>query len=318
MKIHISQIHVGSRVRRDMGNIAELAQSISELGLLHPVVVDAQHNLIAGSRRLEACRKLGWDQIPVTVAESIQDVVKAAQAERDENTCRKPFSHSEAVAAAEKIEKFEAELAKARQAAGQNNGRTSRKLDGDKLAPSNRTCHLFTADDLPEPEQKPEPIERAKTRERVAAAVGVSHGTLTKARAVTAKGAPELIEAMDRREVSPHAAAAVAELPHARQVELVKAGPKAVIESAKEYRQRVTVEKLKSNPCEIVIERWTKSIHDALVPVNSVRRDLGGGKEWARTFDKINLKKMANELDLVIKAYQGWLKDINEVLNENE
>jgi ParB-like chromosome segregation protein Spo0J len=36
---NISEIKIGKRHRHDMGDIASLAQSITEIGLLHPVVV---------------------------------------------------------------------------------------------------------------------------------------------------------------------------------------------------------------------------------------------------------------------------------------
>ena len=52
-----------------MGDIDALAQSIEEIGLLHPVVVTQHGRLLASQRRLEACKLLGWDTIPVTVME---------------------------------------------------------------------------------------------------------------------------------------------------------------------------------------------------------------------------------------------------------
>src|SRR6516162_8097907 len=60
--IPIDSIRVGPRHRRDMGDIAGLAASIAELGLLHPVVIRPDGFLIAGERRLRAARKLGWTE----------------------------------------------------------------------------------------------------------------------------------------------------------------------------------------------------------------------------------------------------------------
>jgi ParB-like chromosome segregation protein Spo0J len=48
------------RQRRQLTNIDQLADSISRTGLINPIVVDKGGNLIAGERRLEACRNLGW------------------------------------------------------------------------------------------------------------------------------------------------------------------------------------------------------------------------------------------------------------------
>jgi ParB family chromosome partitioning protein len=74
-----------------------LARSIQEVGLLHPVVVNEDNELIAGQRRLEAVKLLGWDEVPINRI-SFQDIVKGEYAE---NTCRKDFLPYEAVAIAD-------------------------------------------------------------------------------------------------------------------------------------------------------------------------------------------------------------------------
>jgi ParB family transcriptional regulator, chromosome partitioning protein len=63
----IAEIRVGVRHRKDLGNIEELASNLAELGLLHPIVVTPGKVLIAGARRLLAFKKLGRENIPVTV-----------------------------------------------------------------------------------------------------------------------------------------------------------------------------------------------------------------------------------------------------------
>jgi hypothetical protein len=45
----------------------KLARSIRDIGLLHPIVVSQDGLLLAGGRRLEACKMLGWQDIPVTI-----------------------------------------------------------------------------------------------------------------------------------------------------------------------------------------------------------------------------------------------------------
>ena len=67
--VHIADIKIGARYRKDMGDIAGLASSIDAVGLLHPIVVSPAKKLLAGQRRLEACRLLGWTEIPATVLE---------------------------------------------------------------------------------------------------------------------------------------------------------------------------------------------------------------------------------------------------------
>lgn len=63
----IADIRVGERHRRDLGDIDALAQSIAAIGLLHPITIDTNNNLLAGARRLAACKQLGRTHIPVMV-----------------------------------------------------------------------------------------------------------------------------------------------------------------------------------------------------------------------------------------------------------
>lgn len=96
----LDSIVIGERVRKDMGDVSSLADSITRHGLLHPVVVKSDNTLVAGHRRLEAVRLLGWTDIPVTVI----DVADLLSAERDENAERKDFTPTEAVAIGRLIE----------------------------------------------------------------------------------------------------------------------------------------------------------------------------------------------------------------------
>jgi ParB family transcriptional regulator, chromosome partitioning protein len=50
-----------------MGDLAGLAESIEDIGLLNPITVDENGRLLAGARRLAACKRLKWKTIPVNV-----------------------------------------------------------------------------------------------------------------------------------------------------------------------------------------------------------------------------------------------------------
>ena len=52
-----------SEFARMMGNLDVLQSSIEKVGLINPVMIDENNNLIAGYRRLSACKKLGWKEI---------------------------------------------------------------------------------------------------------------------------------------------------------------------------------------------------------------------------------------------------------------
>lgn len=60
-EILIRKIEVGIRLRQDLGDIKELAQSIDQIGLLNPITVrkeNSKYYLLAGERRLKAIQYL--------------------------------------------------------------------------------------------------------------------------------------------------------------------------------------------------------------------------------------------------------------------
>jgi ParB family chromosome partitioning protein len=57
--VPFTDIIVGERHRHDLGDIDALARSIAELNLLHPIVIRPDGKLIAGVRRLAACKTDG-------------------------------------------------------------------------------------------------------------------------------------------------------------------------------------------------------------------------------------------------------------------
>ena len=71
MKIPINQISVDQehRIRTDPGDLTTLQNSIDKIGLLNAVVVDEKYKLVAGWRRLTACRNLGWKEVEIKVVE---------------------------------------------------------------------------------------------------------------------------------------------------------------------------------------------------------------------------------------------------------
>jgi len=100
MKVAISEIVVEEavRIRKDIGDLEVLQSSIEKVGLINPVLIDENNNLIAGFRRLTACRNLGWPEIEVTVVTLNGDQIKMLDVEIAENFFRKDFTPEEILA----------------------------------------------------------------------------------------------------------------------------------------------------------------------------------------------------------------------------
>jgi len=90
------------RFRKDLGDLTSLADSIKEIGLIHPIVVNSGGVLIAGERRLAACKIAGVEPEYRTV--NFENPVKA---ELHENTMRKDFTYSEVFAIGEYLNEME-------------------------------------------------------------------------------------------------------------------------------------------------------------------------------------------------------------------
>ncbi len=167
----IADVKVGDRIREDVGDLASLKESIEARGQLQPIVLDTSGNLIAGYRRLNACDELEHETILYVVASNLKTAADKLHAERDENECRVEFTPAEKVKLGLRLEDMENPAPASRKKKTQakkgekaaNESHKERTQGGAKLAP---------------------PCENGKTRDRVAAAVGMSKMTYTKAKEV--------------------------------------------------------------------------------------------------------------------------------------
>jgi DNA modification methylase len=71
MKISVSKLvhHPRNEEIYSLSNIDDLVQSIGDVGLLSPLVIDKSNQVISGNRRLSAIRELGWKEVDVEVAD---------------------------------------------------------------------------------------------------------------------------------------------------------------------------------------------------------------------------------------------------------
>ncbi|WKL02450.1 ParB N-terminal domain-containing protein [Paenibacillus amylolyticus] len=120
MLIDINKIKVSDRIRKDFGGIEELAKDIEQNGLINPIVVTPDYQLIAGERRLRAHQYLGRKEVVVRVME-ISDFEHQLRLEISENEHRKEFTFSERVEWAKRLEEVERIKAKDRMAGGKEN-----------------------------------------------------------------------------------------------------------------------------------------------------------------------------------------------------
>ena len=249
MELRIDQIKIGERKRQDMGDISGLAASIDQIGLLQPIGVTPEYNLVFGHRRLLACQQLGRE----TIEASLIDIQALTVAEHAENEIRKDFTPSERVAIGLAVE---AEL----KAQGERRGRP--KTAGEDI-----------------PVNSPE-LTGQETREVAAQKAGFgSEFTYRQAKTVVQNASPELVEAMDNGSIAistaarlvdalvevqqraiadPKQAAELARRTSAAKVKEIRGG-------AKEERQTATAEKKQERIADI--ERQAAAIAQGEVSV---------------------------------------------------
>ncbi len=105
MQINIDDIKVKNRIRTDMGDLCALKDSLKRYGLLNPITINSRNELIAGHRRLEAAKMLGWTSINAIVVNTA-DSVTLLELEMEENTQRQNFTTDELMQGYAALEKL--------------------------------------------------------------------------------------------------------------------------------------------------------------------------------------------------------------------
>lgn len=183
--IPIADITVRNRHRKTLTGIDRLAASIEEVGLLQPIVVTPENRLVSGFRRIKAFTHLGRESIPAVIAKNLTEAILLLKAERDENTCREPFTIEEAVAMGESIEAAYRPKAKEKRAPQEHGKKGGRPKKTDRKSLPNGS--------------KPKQDESARTTSQAAEGAGMSRPTYEKAKAVidAAKEDPTLRPLVD-------------------------------------------------------------------------------------------------------------------------
>jgi ParB family chromosome partitioning protein len=94
LQLPIEDIKIKKRIRKDLGDLTSLIDSLRSHGLMNPVVITKNNELIAGHRRIASAKVLGWKSIEVMVLDKISELEKL-ELEIEENVARKDFSGDE-------------------------------------------------------------------------------------------------------------------------------------------------------------------------------------------------------------------------------
>lgn len=106
MLVKIEDIKVKKRVRRDLGDLTALKESMHRYGLMNPITLNSNYELVAGERRLEAAKSLGWERINANVLDSNVDNIRQLEMELEENNQRKEFTDEELMEGYKRLEKL--------------------------------------------------------------------------------------------------------------------------------------------------------------------------------------------------------------------
>ena len=92
VEVETAHVQVKDPLRKGQGDLTTLENSIRNLGLLQPILVDSRNVLVAGGRRLQACRNVGMTTIPAIRLDVPSGSMTIHDIRADENLCREELS----------------------------------------------------------------------------------------------------------------------------------------------------------------------------------------------------------------------------------
>lgn len=193
MKIKLSEIEIGPRIRGAVGPVDDLIEAIERAGgIIQPIILDQNNKLLNGRRRLEAATKLGYEEIEY-ITRHVEDDDERLMLEWQENEGRKDLSPSKRLELAKKFNIELKEKAKKRK----------EKAQFKKEKPKKPVTSVDTVPDRgPEPEPD-DPNKGRDTRDIVAEKAGFKSGKqYERAKEIFEKGDDELKAKVDAGEVS--------------------------------------------------------------------------------------------------------------------
>ncbi len=94
VQVGVGDVIVRKRIRKSLGDLTLLMDSMRRHGLLNPITITRERELVAGHRRLEAARRLGWQRITAWILDTKAETT-LLEVEIEENTQRKNLSTDE-------------------------------------------------------------------------------------------------------------------------------------------------------------------------------------------------------------------------------
>ncbi len=113
-EVLVTSIDLGDRGRKQYQGIEELANSIRQQGLIHPVAVkankDGTYKLLAGGRRMMAISRLGAEKVMVRIFPEELSDLDARTIELIENIQREDLSWAEKIHMEQRIDELQVEI----------------------------------------------------------------------------------------------------------------------------------------------------------------------------------------------------------------
>jgi len=94
VKLSLIKINPKKRIRQDLGDLSALQSSIAAHGLFNPLVLSSEYELLAGHRRLESLKRLGFENAPCLIVQTTS-ILDKFEIEVEENMVRKEFTMQE-------------------------------------------------------------------------------------------------------------------------------------------------------------------------------------------------------------------------------
>jgi len=105
MLIPIKDIKIKKRVRKDLGDLSALKESLKLYGLMNPITLNKKYELIAGERRLQAAKQLGWTTINANIIDNLSEI-EQLEIELEENNQRREFTDAELMEGYKRLERL--------------------------------------------------------------------------------------------------------------------------------------------------------------------------------------------------------------------